>query len=97
MGLNPGYLLKSFLLYMTENFNFVSEKRDLIEDIASSILNGSSNRGLGGGGMNNETVNQSLTSSLLKSQYLSMVASMKTPNKPNVSVSSAKKKAKLPR
>ena len=77
----------------------ILEKRDLIEDIASSILNGSANRGLGG----NETMNQSsMTSSLLKSQYLSMVASMKTPTKAsltsaNVNASASKKKSKAPR
>ncbi len=79
----------------------ILEKRDLIEDIASSMLGvGSSNtsRGLGGFAGNESSMmgNQSMTSSLLKSQYLSMVASMKTPSKPNVSIS-IKKKSKAPR
>lgn len=78
----------------------ILEKRDLIEDIASSMLGTSTNRGLGG--TTNESMNnQSMTSTLLKSQYLSMVASMKTP--PTVSTSmnksllKSKKSSKAPR
>ena len=78
----------------------VLERRDkLIEDIASSMLGGNTSRGLGG--LNESTAaNHSMTSSLLKSQYLSMVASMKaTPSQPIVPlVTSAKKSSKkLPR
>ena len=57
----------------------------LIEDIASSMLGVGSgaNTSRGLGGINESTTggnNQSMTSSLLKSQYLSMVASMKATN-----------------
>ena len=57
----------------------------LIEDIASSMLGVGSgpNTSRGLGGINESSSggnNQSMTSSLLKSQYLSMVASMKATN-----------------
>ena len=77
------------------------QQPSLIEDIASSMLGGgpASSRGLGG--VNESLVNNSMTSSLLKSQYLSMVASMKAASNTTTSKSmpqSAKKSSKkLPR
>ena len=51
----------------------------LIEDIASSMLGvGNTSRGLGGMSELHDTSHNTMTSSLLKSQYLSMVASMKS-------------------
>lgn len=58
------------------------------------MLNGSTNRGLGG---NESNINQSMTSSLLKSQYLSMVASMKQQSSTSTIKKEPKKKSKLPR
>ena len=58
----------------------VLERREqLIEDIATSILGGNTSRGLGGQHTSElHETSHSMTSSLLKSQYLSIVASMKS-------------------
>ena len=84
----------------------VLEKRDeLVMDITNSMLGGSSH-GLGGQSFNAAN-NSTMTSTLLKSQYLSMVASMKassagTPVKPvtlttSTAASTKKQKSHRPR